>query len=85
MNRRSASERPDTGMAARLEGIRMTPGERQDALHALKVGSWLADWLVTAANRARGLRRAVIATQIRRKRARRKQARATATRRPARA
>ena len=85
MNRRSASERPETGIAARLEAVTMTPTERRNALHALQMGSWLADLLMTAVNRARGLRRAVIATQVRRKRARRKQAHDSATRRPARA
>jgi hypothetical protein len=85
MNRRSAGERPDIGIAARLGRITMTPSERRQALHALQMGSWLADLMMAAVNRATGLRRAVIATQIRRKRARRKQARATATRRPARA
>ena len=86
MRRRSADERPEADIAARLEAIRMTPGERRDALHALQMGSWLVDLLMTTASRAKGLGRAVIAREIRRKRARRKQAaRDTATRRPARA
>lgn len=85
MRRRSASERMDAGIAARLEAITMTPGERQDALHALRVGSWLADLLVTAGSRARGLGRAVIAREIRRKRARYKQTSRDTARRPARA
>ena len=86
MKRRSANERPEAGLVARLDEVPMTPSERRDAVHALRVGSWLADLLVGAGDRAKGLGRAVMVRHIRRKRASRKQvARDTATRRPARA
>jgi hypothetical protein len=86
MKWRSATERPEDSLVARLDEVAMTPGERRDALHALRVGSWLADLLVTTGDRARGLGRAVMVRHIRRKRAGRKQAaRGAATRRPARA
>ena len=86
MKRRSATERPEASLVARLDEVPMTPGERRDAVHALRVGTWLADLLVGAGDRVKGLGRAVMMRHIRRKRAGRKQvARGTATRRPARA
>ena len=75
----------DAGLAARLKEMSMTPYERQHALHALAVGTWLADLLLDATARVRGLRRALIARRLRAKRASRRQASAAATRRPARA
>lgn len=86
MNRKSISERPEADIAARLTEIRMTHGERRDALHALQVGSWLADLLLASRNPVRGLRRALVKRRLERKIALRKQAsRDSATRRPARA
>jgi len=86
MKRRSVTERPEASLVARLDEVPMTPSERRDAVHALRVGSWLADLLVAAGDRARGLGRAVMVRHVRRKRASRKQmARGTATRRPVRA
>lgn len=86
MKRRSATEGLEAGLVARLDEVPMTPSERRDAVHALRVGSWLADLLVGAGDRAKGLGRALRVRHIRRKRASRRQAaRDTATRRPARA
>jgi hypothetical protein len=83
MNRKSASERPEADIAARLDGIRMTHDERRDALHALQVGSWLADLLLGATSPFRGLRAAAHAKRKSRAKARRAAAGDTATRRAA--
>ena len=68
MDRKSASERAAAAIASRLDDVTMSPTERQEALHALRMGALLAELLLGLGDRVRGLRRAVQARQLRRAR-----------------